>query len=94
MSDETSPRPWRWVTTPPKDVLNDADGVAIIVVERGTLPSDANAALIVRAVNLHDELVAMVERLISDGVAYSCTDTAVDAIYDAGELLTRAKEGT
>lgn len=105
MSDETSPRPWRCDS---EGRVFDADGTEIFVVttdEMGAafsaaLPTDA--ALIVRAVNMHDELVGALEFMLDNlqtserkGVPLaSLSPLHREKLNQARALLTRAKEGT
>jgi hypothetical protein len=86
-SDETSPRPWVVSEDRNPDYADILDNLGYAVTI-GCIPR-GNAALIVRAVNMHDELVAELKKLVvvleapGDGFC-----------YEARTLLTRAKEGT
>jgi hypothetical protein len=84
MSDEPSPMPW--------NVRVDPDRYAIILGSDGLSVAEelyaADAALIVRAVNMHDELVAALEACATGAPSLSA------ALDQARSLLTRAKEWT
>lgn len=58
---EPTPRPWR---AKDGDVQLNSYNVTIAHCVTAGLPADANAALIVRAVNSHDELVAALRGLL------------------------------
>jgi len=60
MSTETSPRPWRVED----DQIVDANGLAVTPIDGGASVSDANAALIVDAVNERDRLRDLVRRFL------------------------------
>jgi hypothetical protein len=71
--NEHTPTPWYWdgqryireeSTDAPLARMQDDDG-HINPRERKSLPADANAAHVLKCVNLHDELVAALERMVA-----------------------------
>lgn len=78
---KTAPLPW---SIHGGDWVRDAkDRTVVVVTSRGS-DDAANAVLIVRAVNAHEALVAMVEALIG---ALRDEDDSFDVKYDARKLL-------
>ena len=68
---EPTPRPWRLFLQGNNEKIGDHAGRKIAVLCRTADERAANGALIVRAVNAHDDLVAAVKGLIDviDGAA-------------------------
>ena len=85
-ADKATPRPWKWIKPDPKDtgqggfesesgatVCDFGDGTQYYPTE-GTPPSEADAELIVRAVNSYDEREALLAE-------------AAEALKDAQALI-------
>lgn len=106
-SDGSTPRPWKWdqyalVRDRAGDASCSHEHPILAVTAEVFRPSKANAALIIRAVNSHDQLVAALEtcrrELIAvknghvGGVPNSVVLLIPEAIALADDALTAAKE--
>lgn len=106
MTDKASARPWEFIrgtdNAPdefdPKHILGtifsyDKWHVARIWATAGSdEESLANAALIIKTVNLHDELVACLKRFVGYGNIFGHTKWESNPYDDAIDVLAKAKE--
>jgi hypothetical protein len=92
-----TPTPWNVRTDANEFALIGKGPTYIGFIEKDRHEAEANAAFIVRAVNCHDELVAMVDELLAwaksvEGQAVSRGITDYGTIFkDGRELLAKAK---
>lgn len=98
MTDHATPRPWVLdgfvIADPNGDTPTGRWGIASAEPRTNPVEKQANAALIVRAVNCHDELVAALEALLHE--VDRCDDAATwrlaDVEANARAALARARE--
>ncbi len=98
MNTKHAPTPWTAYKSTTRFHLEDKEGT-VLAINGGMIPTDADAAFIVRACNAHDELVDATDKLAEflagvlkqDGFQHDKAMLALTLIDRADAALAKAK---